>query len=288
MNRIDLFCGISSLGMPNTCDNKDNYGYFDYVKDYLKNMDFDVNGINFSSLDHNYTWNLEKVFKQNYYLSQIRNIQIQSINNLRNTNLLFKLIVPKAYQEKLKKMDDQQRVGDVYKNSRKPIFLYSTGINDMFVFMKAGPVELLNKKTRRDIGSQLDSFIEQSITNIRSNLTLLISMNPTVHIYVLGVYNSTILKILDFIYRIQDIRIKDNLLPSNLLLYIQEKFNTDLEALCDEFPNTKFIDLVSLNIPCAKFDFHPSRRGNILIGDEIIKNIEENYFEKDSKLIMKL
>lgn len=281
MERIDLFCGISSLGMPNTTDNKENYGYFDYIKDYLKSKNFEVNGINFSSLDHNYTWDLEKIFKMNYYLSQIRDIQIHSIENLRNTNLLFKLVVPKAYQEKLKKMKSNERIGDIYKEAQKPIFLYSTGINDMFVFMKAGPVELLNKKTRRDIGNQLDTFINQAILNIKNNLSFLINLNSQVSIYVLGVYNSTVLKILDQIYKIQDIGIVNNPLPKNLLFYIQNKFNADLEELCNDFPNVHFIDLASLNISCAKMDFHPSKEGNIVIGEEIVKNLETTYFNNN-------
>ena len=86
MDKIDLFCGISSLGMPNTADNKDNYGYVDYVKDYLINNGYDVNTFNISSLDRNHTWDLEKLFKYNYSMSQIRNIQIASIDILRKAN----------------------------------------------------------------------------------------------------------------------------------------------------------------------------------------------------------
>ncbi len=277
MEKVDVFCGISSLGIPNTSDNKDNYGYLDYVKDYLESQNYEVNTINFSALDHNYTWDFDKTFNHNYYLSKIRNIQIKSIENLRNTNSLFKLVVPKRYQEKLKKLDKNLKIADVYTATEKPIFLYSSGINDMFVFMRGGPVELLNKNTRRNIGTDLDSFIKQAILNVQKNLKLLLNLNSSVQIYVLSVYNSTILKFLDTLYRIQDLRIKDNPLPKNLLLYIQENFNYYLEELCSEYSNVHFINLALLNLPCAKFDFHPSREGNILIGQEIVEKLNETY-----------
>lgn len=92
-------------------------------------------------------------------------------------------------------------------------------------------------------------------------------------IYVLGIYNSFILKLIDTIYRIQDLRIKEKPLPENLLLYIENKFNYYLEELCNEFPNTNFINLAFYNITCGKLDFYPSREGNISIGKIITKKI---------------
>lgn len=280
MEKIEIFCGISSLGIPNTTDNKDNYGYLDYVQEYLESKDYETNSINFSFLDHNYTWNFNKIFNKNYYLSEIRNIQIRSIDNLRNTNLLFKLIVPKRYQKKLKKMDKDLKITDTYKESNKPIFLYNTGINDMFIFMNGGPVELLNKDIRRNIGTNLDNYIYQAISNVRENIKLLLKLNPNVQIYVLGIYNSFILKLIDTIYKFQDLRIKNNPLPENLLLYIENKFNYYLEELCNEFPNTHFINLAFYNIPCERLDFHPSREGNILIGKIITKKLDKTYLKQ--------
>ena len=90
---------------------------------------------------------------------------------------------------------------------------------------------------------------------------------------VLGIYNSFILKLIDTIYRIQDLRIKEKPLPENLLLYIENKFNYYLEELCNEFPNTNFINLAFYNITCGKLDFYPSREGNISIGKIITKKI---------------
>lgn len=287
MDRIDLFSGISSLGMPNTVDNKDNYGYVDYVRDYLINKGYNVSTYNISSLDRNYTWDLEKVFKCNYSMSQIRKIQISSIDNLRNTNFLFKLVVPKKYQKKLKLMNNDEKIGDVYKKAIKPIFLYSTGINDMFVFMHAGPVELLNKTIRTNMANEFQSFFIQAINNIRNNLIFLTEMNHEVDIYVLSVYYSNIVKLIDKIINLQNVRDKNNILPKDLIYYIQAEFNRRLFDLCNEFSNVHLIDLYSEKLPCAKFDFHPSREGNIIIGNKVIEELENNYFN-GSKLQLKL
>lgn len=284
MEKIDLFAGISSLGMPNTVDNKDNYGYVDYVKEYLINNGYDVETFNISSLDYNYTWNLERIFKYNYSMSKVRNIQIASIDNLRKVNFLFKLVVPKRYQEKLKSMDNDEKIADVYKKSKRPIFLYNAGINDMFVFMKAGPVELLNKKTRKNMENEFQSFFDKAINNVRNNLIFLSEMNPEVDIYLLSVYYSNIFKLIDKIINFQNLKDENKVLPNNLLYYLQDEINKKLFDLCSEFSNVHIIDLYSEKLPCARLDFHPSREGNIIIGNKIITELENNYFNNIKKI----
>ena len=74
MGKIDLFCGINSLGVPFPRENKDHIGYFDLAKENVVMQDFDVNTINISSLNQNHTWNLEKILNLDYSLSKIKNV----------------------------------------------------------------------------------------------------------------------------------------------------------------------------------------------------------------------
>lgn len=283
MDKIDVFCGINSIGMPNTTDNKDNYGYLDYVKNYLIQKGYEVNAYNFSSLDHNYTWDFEKVFKNNYSMDKIRNIQIASIDNLRKVNPLFKLVVPKKYQEKLKQMENNEKIADVYKDSSKPIFLYSGGLNDILIYMRGGPVELLNKNIRDNMANNFYSFFDKAINNVRNNFILLKELNPNVDIYALTVSDSNIFKLIDKIINLQEINTKNNILPKNILNYLLTEFNKKLIDLSSEFDNVHIIDLYSEMIPCANLDFHPSREGNIIIGEKIVKQLEINYFNNKEK-----
>lgn len=125
-NKIDLFCGPNSLGVPYTRDNKNHFGYFDYVKQELEKLNYDVMGINFSSLNKNYTWDFEKMFKENYSLLQIKNIKISSIEEMRNANFLFKFVITEEYEDYLKKtsVDASKKIRTIYENSEKPIVLF--------------------------------------------------------------------------------------------------------------------------------------------------------------------
>ena len=98
MKNIDIFCGISSLGMPFTRENKNHIGYYDIVVEKLKKKGYKVSGFNISRLNNNHTWDLERDFIDNRSLAHIKNLQIVSIENLRKVNKLFKLVVPKKYK----------------------------------------------------------------------------------------------------------------------------------------------------------------------------------------------
>ena len=111
-------------------------------------------------------------------------------------------------------------------------------------------------------------------------------MNPEVNIYVLSVYYSNIVKLIDKIINLQESNNKNNILPKNLIFYMQDEFNRRLFDLCDDFSNVHLIDLYSEKLACAKLDFHPSREGNIIIGNKIVTELENNYLnETQSKHI---
>ncbi len=64
MKNVDLICGISSIGMPFTKDNKKHIGYYDLVKEYLMSVGYNVNGYNISSLNRNNTWDLKRLLEK--------------------------------------------------------------------------------------------------------------------------------------------------------------------------------------------------------------------------------
>lgn len=165
----NLFCGISSIGIPFPKENKKHIGFFDIVMENLKYLGYNIDGFNISSLDKNHTWDLEKILKLNYNLSKIRNIQINSIDNLRNQNMLFKLIIPKEIKEKYIseiQTNNSTTLKDMYINSKNPAFIYSAGPNDFFSYIKAGPVELMNKEVRKKLPDNLNEIVIKCINNI--------------------------------------------------------------------------------------------------------------------------
>lgn len=156
---------------------------------------------------------------------------------------------------------------------------YSGGENDIFVFLQAGPVELLNPKIREKINNPLSYYVDKAIVNIKNNIDMLIYLNQNVDIYVLGAYNSPINNFIQKIINIYD-KIKGNNLTKNMLSFLVKELNEKLYELCSNYNNVHYVNIEFLENHCASFDFHPNKEGNILIGSEIMKNLTENDIEK--------
>lgn len=272
-NQIDLFCGINSVGMPFPRENKKHIGYFDIVKKSLMEQGYNVNGINISSLNKNHTWDLERTLNLNYSLSQIKNIQMYSIDTLRNANILFKLVVPKKFKERYAPTlnDNKITFKDVYINSQNPIFIYSAGPNDFFTYIHAGPVELMDQKVRNNLPNNLEELVIQVIDNIENNWLLLQKLNPKVIIPCLSFYYSPLFdKIQKFIF-LQERKTDKEKKYNNRFGEIINLYNSLLEERTQKYDFVEYIDLTFIKNYCAPMDFHPNTRGNEIIAHKIME-----------------
>ena len=237
MAKIDLFCGINSIGMPFPRENKNHIGYFDIVKHHLEESGYEVDGINISSLNRNQTWNLEEMLNKNYSLSKIKNIQVASIDSLRNNNALFKLVIPKKVKHLYEpnEQDYDTTFRDIYVSSERPIFLLSVGLNDFFTFIQAGPVELIYEKVRENLPDNLEELIIKCVDNVEKNLVLLHELNPNVKISAIGWYYSPLFdKIQKLIYLQEKMKDKNKKYKNNFNNII-EMFNSYLEKRCEKY-----------------------------------------------------
>lgn len=285
-NQIDLFCGLNSIGMPYTKDNKDHIGYFHIVESYLKAQGFDVNGINMSRLNRNNTWDLERIFNKSYSLSKIKKFQLRSIDALRNTNFLFKLIVPEKFKSTItiNHNDENIKIIDVYKNSQNPIFLYSTGSNDFLTYIGAGPVEMMNSDIRKQMYPKMAEAYSKTISNVDKNFKLLTELNANVEIYAIGTFYAPIFKSISKIISLEN-RIKHIETDyEDILAYSVEYYNNHVRKLCDNYKNIHYIDVSYLTNYCASFDFHPNSKGNELLGKQIIEQIEIDSIIKGDRI----
>ena len=153
---------------------------------------YSLSGFNFSRLNKNHTWDLESNLNEDKSLAYIKSLQVKSIDDLRNTNILFKLVVPKKYKEsfKINSKDNDNTLKSLYVNAENPIFIYSAGPNDFFTYIKAGPVELTDENVRAKLPKDIRPILEQCISNVEKNWQLLHQLNPNVKIYSLSYYYS--------------------------------------------------------------------------------------------------
>lgn len=59
-----------------------------------------------------------------------------------------------------------------------------------FSFIKAGPVELMDKNVRNKLPKDIKLVLEQCIINVEKNWNLLHELNPGTKIYALSLYYS--------------------------------------------------------------------------------------------------
>lgn len=275
MEKINVFCGISSLGMPFPRENKNHIGYFDIVKCALSNMGYEVSGINISRLNQNHTWDLENNLNQNYSIAQIKNIQIQSIDALRDANILFKLVVPKKFKTRFGTMEGDKDITlkTLYVRSENPLFLYSGGPNDFFTYIQAGPVELMSKEVRNKLPDNLNSLVEKCIDNVEQNWLFLHQLNPNVQIMTLSFFYSPLYDKIQRVIFLQEKLMNKGKKYKNRFEEIINLYNALLQQRCQKYDFVSFVDISFIKDYCAPMDFHPNTMGNQMIADAILNSM---------------
>jgi len=265
MDSIQIFSGINSLGVPYPRDNRKHISYYDIVVNSLKS-DFDVSGYNISSLSKNCTWDFMKILDENISILQIRNLQVYAYNKLRDANFLFKLVVPKNFQDKLR-TDSDVDIGfrTVIENASNPIFLYSCGQNDFFSFIKAGPVELLDKKVRDKLPDNLEDLVFQCVDNVEKNWLSLYSINPNIKILSYGFYNSPLFNKINSAIKFQNFFIRDGRRYDDCFKYMINLYNNILRDRASKYDFVYYVSIDFMENYCSKMDFHPNTMGNELI-----------------------
>lgn len=278
MEKVDVFCGINSLGMPFPKENKNHVGYFDIVKCALSDMGYEVSGVNISRLNKNHTWDLENNLNQNYSMAQIKDIQIKSISALRDANVLFKLVVPKEFTKNFVANEKDKNIilKDLFVNSENPIFLYSGGPNDFFTYIQAGPVELISRETRNKLPTDLQSLVEKCIDNVENNWLFLHKLNSKVQIMSLGFYYSPLYDKIQRLIFLQERLIHKDKKYNNRFKEIIDLYNKLLQQRCQKYDFVTFVDISFIKDYCAPMDFHPNTKGNEMIATAILNSMNYN------------
>lgn len=274
-NKITLLGGIDSLGVPFPRANTRHIGFFDLTVKYFTDLNYEIEYIDFFNVRLNHSWEFARFFKKNFNLAQIKKIQIKSLNYLRNANIFFKFAIPKKFVNRYSIIEDDYKIKikDVYTNSKNPIIIYSCGFNDFTFYIKSGPVEILSKKVRDELPKNLYHLLDKTVNNVKTNIEMLLSLNPNAKIYVLGLFDCTTFKYIECLIYMQEklnnrkVKFKRRI---NLLINC---FNHKLQKLCKKYENTIFIDNTDLINQNALLDFHPNTKANKAIAQKIISQI---------------
>ena len=276
MKNIEVFCGVSSLGLPFTKDNKEHKGYYDMVIQGLEELGYNVSGFNMSRLNKNHTWDLEENLVNNRTLEYIKFLQIKSIDDLREKNALFKFVVPSSFKDtiQINKSDRGTTLRFLIESAENPVFIYNGGPNDFFTFIQAGPVELMDAKVREKLPKDIKPFLQQAVNNAERNWQLLHNLNPNIKIFSLSYYYSPLYdKIQNIIYLQEKVKNK-NYEYINRFMRVIDLYNEMLMQASQKYDYVEHCDITFLKDHCAPMDFHPDVEGNKLIAETVFEKLK--------------
>lgn len=282
LKELQIFCGVNSLGMPYTRDNKNHIGFYDVVIKELIRKGYGVSGLNFSRLDNNHTWDFEDNLTKDRSIAYLKKLQIQSIDDLRNTNALFKLVVPDSFKHTINIMPSDHDISlrSLYLMAENPIFIYSAGPNDLFSYIRSGPFELIEKKVRDQLPKDIIPVLKQCIGNVKNNWELLSQLNPNVRIVALGHFYSPLYDKLQKIIYFQELLENRHTKYEDVYMKVTGLYNDMLSEASEKYDFVDYCDITFLKNYCAPMDFHPNTKGNELIGEAIFEKLERKLDKK--------
>lgn len=285
MESLQLFCGINSLGVPFPRENRGHISYFDIITQELK-KDYDVSGYNISSVDNNYTWSFKKLLDEEFSILRIRNLQISSLDKMRNKNFLFKLVIPKKFRESIacNTKDDDIIFKSVIINASNPIFIYSGGQNDFFAFINGGPVEMLSRNVRDKLPDDVCSLVLKCIDNVEQNWLTLKELNPNIQIVALGFWNAPLYNKINFLIRTQEFFGRNRHKYDNCFTKMIDLYNKLLFDRTSKYDFVHFVDISFIEKHCAIMDFHPNTKGNEMIADAVMDTINNSILVRPGKV----
>lgn len=277
MDKIDIFSGINSLGIPYTSDNTQHIGYVDVIADKFLTDGYEVSKINLSNIAKNRTFDLEEVLTLNKKYKEIREEQYEYLKKVREKNKYIGKLIPEDYLGKYLISDklDEVNITDFFINSSNPIFLYSGGENDFMTYIGTGPMELVNKDVRNKLPNNLEELVIKSVDCVENNWKTLISLNPNVMIFAYGMFYAPLYdEIQEEIFN-QNRKSNPNLKYVNRIQQLIKLFNDELLARSLKYDEVEFVDIEFLQDYIASNDFHQNFIGNKLIAEKTIERLLE-------------
>lgn len=245
---------LDCFGVPHTPDNVESKSYIDMVSEELTLNGIYVNYVNMHSIGCNKTWSLKKIIDSDYQKQEYYNLNYLQSKKAVNTKNVFPFPMSPNFLERYYSNTDNPnlKVTSHYTDAINPIFFYSCGQMNMHHYMKMGTHDI--SKVIPQILFHFNQNFKKTICDVKEMIDYLISLNPTVKIYVFGVYPM-----------FQSYAIRKILLP------IYRYANIEVKKLCDSYSNVFFVDVIDNINFVAKDDCHPNYLGQCNMKKKVLK-----------------
>lgn len=271
MSKIYLIGGFDSFGVPYTRDNKKHISFLDILDKYLKSKKYDVTKIDMFSMStpYNDADYLNTILDEKLTIGCIHTNQEKSIGICRKSGFFQFIKLPSKTTKLYRGLNEDIKdtpLTEIIKNN-KVIFVYSCGANDFLKSMNTNLAELLSPRKLKEVLSDdnITREIAKVIEKIKNNIDRLISLNPNIEIYIMGVAVPT---------RVRYIR--------RALQDALKTYNIKLQELCNQYDNVHFVDNYGISnesTPLEKrhmahVDWHPNRLGQDTMGNNLVKRVK--------------
>lgn len=252
-----LVGAADSIGVPYTKDNREHKGFFEMIEASLSKK-YNIISINcFHMSTNNDNRYIESLISNNLSLLDIKNCQNQMLKKCKYSGIYPYLELPRNFLNhyRISNGDEQIIVKDCIKNN-DTIFIYSAFVNDLLKSKNLSLFKLLRPGRIRKELRKIN--IDNIFYDLEKNIKNLISINPNIKIFVIGLFVPT----------------KISYIRKNLEEFISS-VNSSFNKISKKYDNVIFVNNDNLSTKdFNNIDFHPNRKGHEKIYRNFIKEYE--------------
>lgn len=247
---------LDCFGVPHTPDNKIQKSYIDMLADDLTANSIYVNYVNMHSIAFNKTWQLRSIIDKDYTKKEYYDLNLaQSKKAVAKKNIFPFPLHEKFLSDYYKNPSNPDlKITSHLANAINPIFIYSCGQMNFHQYSKMRTEDI--KQIIPEILLHSLDNLDKTLNDVKSMVDYLISINPTIKIYMFGVYPMF-----------------ENKVIRHVLSPFYEYANNKVAELCNNYDNIYYVDVMKNKNHVAKNDVHPDFQGQSYMKNQVLKKI---------------
>lgn len=254
-----LLGALDCFGVPHTPDNTNIKSYIDLIADDFTANGLNINYVNLHSLGCNKTFSLQRIINFDYEKQKYYDINlIQTKKAIAKDGIFPFPVNPRFLAEYYKNTNNPtMKITSHYCESKNPIFFYSCGQMNFHSYVKMRTNDI--KQIMPELLLRFNENFEKTMSDIKIMVDYLIALNPTVEIYMFGVYPMFESKIIRY-----------SLVP------IYTRINKKVASYFKEYDNIHFVDVMGNIYHIAQNDCHPDYKGQCYMKSRVMNAIDKS------------
>lgn len=258
-NEMFLIGALDCFGVPHTPDNLLVKSYIDMIASDMTVSGLNVNYVNLHSLGCNKTYSLKKIITSDYEKQKYYDINlIQTKKAIAKENVFPFPVNPEFLNSYYKDTNNpKMKITSHYCDSKNPIFFYSCGQMNFHNYVKMRSNDI--KQIAPELLLRFNENFDKTMIDVKNMVDYLITLNPTVQIYMFGVYPMFESKFVRY-----------------ALAPIYAGINKKVSDYFYDYDNIHFVDVMGNINYVAKNDCHPNYAGQCYMKKRLTSVIDKS------------